>query len=302
MGPKGSAGTHDGMLAAPRALDQVDRFHAMWLGYHELPHAAWLTSSMRAESRALVERVVFEERRPWTDLWTFAETWVDPALAEHYGFDAVASDGASWVASPPDRAGLLGTGSFLSVGAAVGDTSPVRRGKLIRERLFCSPVQPPPPGVDADNPPPAELAECKVDRYAQHREDPACAGCHELMDPIGFGLEGFDRQGVARTHDDGAPECAITGQGEVVPYGTFTGPAELARVALQAELDACAVDHLLQFALGRELTTSDTGLFDRMRLRFRAPSTEGGVPHRLDDLLVELVSDPAFRLRQEASP
>ncbi|MEM6929424.1 MAG: DUF1588 domain-containing protein, partial [Myxococcota bacterium] len=132
-----------------------------------------------------------------------------------------------------------------------------------------------------------------------HREDPLCAGCHELMDPIGFGLEGFDREGRPRTHDDDNPSCTISGQGEVVPFGTFSGPAELAQVALSAELDACAVDHVLQFALGRALTIADVELQSRLLNRFRDPETTAG---RFDQLLLDLVTDPAFRLRREVTP
>lgn len=285
------------MLRDPRARAQVDRFHAMWLGYHQLPHEAWLTLGMRDEARALVERVIFDDARPYDDLWTLPETWVDAALAAHYGFDPPSGVGPAWVSPPADRAGLLGTGAFLSVGSGVADTSPTRRGKAIRERLFCSPVAPPPPGVAVDEPPDPSLAECKEDRYVQHRDDPACEGCHVLMDPIGFGLEAFDREGRSRTHDEGNPECVISGAGEVVPFGTFSGPAELARLALEAELDACAVDHVLQFALGRELSGPDAELFDRLLVKFR--SDAGG---RFDQLLLELVTDPSFRLRREVTP
>ncbi|MEN0063872.1 MAG: DUF1592 domain-containing protein [Myxococcota bacterium] len=296
--PEGVRDQAQRMLADPRARAQIDRFHAMWLGYHQLPHDAWLTTAMRREARALIERVIFDEARPYDELWTSPESYVDPALAEHYGYDPIKGDEPAWVAVPVERAGLLGTGAFLSVGSGVADTSPTRRGKAIRERLFCSPVEPPPPGVAVDEPPDPSLAECKEDRYIQHRNDPACSGCHSLMDPIGFGLETYDREGRRRRHDDGNPECTISGQGEVVPYGPFSGPAELARLALTAQLDACAVDHVLQFALGRELSTADVELSDRLLNAFRAPEQAG----RFDRLLLDLVTDPAFRLRREVTP
>ncbi len=285
------------LLADSRARAQVDRFHAMWLGYHQLPHDAWLTTAMRREARALVERVLFDEQLAYEVLYTYPQTFVDPDLAEHYGYPV--PGGEAWVDTPRDRVGLLGTGAFLSVGAGVADTSPTRRGKAIRERLFCNPVAPPPPGVAVDEPPDPALAECKEDRYVQHRDDPQCAGCHELMDPIGFGLETFDREGRYRTHDDANPDCVLSGEGEVVPWGTFSGPAELAQVALRAELDACAVDHVLQFALGRPLAFEDIALSDRLLDRFRDPETTAG---RFDRLLLDLVTDPSFRLRREVTP
>lgn len=288
------------MLAMPAARSQIDRFHALWLGYHQLPHEAWMTGAMRTETRAMMERVVFDEGRPWTELWTMSEHYLEPALAEHYGVDASSTD-AAWVTMPTDRQGLLGTGAFLSVGSVVGDTSPTRRGKLIRERLFCSPVPPPPPGVDADNPPSVEIAECKADRYVQHQEDPNCASCHAMMDPIGFGLEQYDRTGVVRTHDEGAPQCTIDGLGAVEPWGSFSGPRELARLALDNGLDACAVDHVLQFALGRPLQSADHEWLATLTERFRAADQDGQT-HDLRALLLDIVTSPGFVLRREESP
>lgn len=284
------------MLEDPRARVQLDRFHALWLGYHQLPHEPWLTTAMREETRALIDRVVFDDQRSWLELWTFQESWLQPALARHYG-QAPSSEVPHWMPTPADRHGLLGTGSFLSAGGAVGDTSPTRRGKLVRERVFCDPVSPPPGGVVADSPPPADLAECKPERYAQHRNDASCAGCHQLMDPIGFGLEGFDRFGVPRTHEPDNRTCEIDGTGEVVPHGTFRGPSELGRLAVSAGVDSCAIEHLVHFALGHAPSSADEALHQRLLDAFRAPSKEG-TTHRFDRVLVELITDPSFRLRR----
>lgn len=300
-GVDGIRAAAENMLGDPRARRQLDRFHALWLGYHQLPHQEWLTTAMREESRALIERIVFDDARSWLEIWSFQESWLDPALAAHYGVAGPPGDAAGWVAAAPDRRGLVGTGSFLSVGSGVSDTSPTRRGKVIRERLFCSPVAPPPPGVDADSPPPEDLADCKVDRYAQHRDDPACRSCHQLMDPIGFGLEQYDRTAVHRTHDDGAPQCGIDGEGEVLPHGRFSGPSELGALAVRAEVDRCAVEHVMHFALGYAPTSADEGLHGRLLERFRAPD-DRGTTHRFDELLLDLVSDPSFVLRREPSP
>jgi hypothetical protein len=198
------------MLADPRAKTRLDRFHAMWLGYQKLPHAADLTASMRTETQKLVERIVFDEHRPWTDLFTTQETYIDARLADIYGMP-VPDGGAGWVtyAGPGNRAGLLSTGAFLSVAGKFGDTSPTQRGRLIRERLMCQPVPPPPPNVNVDEPPKSTTTStCKIDRYAQHRADGSCFGCHNQMDPVGFGLENFDQQGRWRDHDvDDAPRA-----------------------------------------------------------------------------------------------
>lgn len=283
------------MLQDPRARGQIERFHAMWLGFAQLPHAPALTNAMRSETAALVEHVVFDEPQPWTALFTAPETFIDATLAEHYGLPAPA-DGAAWVSyGDSGRQGILSHGAFLSVAAGPGDTSPVRRGKMIREQLMCQTIPPPPPNVDADVPPPQEEAECKWDRYAAHREGGSCAGCHAQMDPIGFGLERYDRQGRYRTHDDGAPQCIISGDGELQGVGgTFNGPAELADLLVShALLEPCVARQLYRFALGRPVEVADMPLV----LALAAELAEGD--GRFDTMIGTLVSHPAFTHRRE---
>lgn len=283
------------MLLDSRAREQLDRFHAMWLGYAQLPHASELTNAMRTESAALVDRVVLDERRPWTELFTAAETFVSPSLAEHYGLPAPEGNGWQWVSyGGSGRQGLLSHGSFLSVASGPGDTSPVRRGVMIREQLMCQPIPPPPPNVDADVPPPQEAAECKWDRYAVHREAGACAGCHAQMDPVGFGLERYDREGRYRTHDDGAPQCPITGDGELVGLGTFNGPAELSSLLVGEQLlQPCVAQQLYRFALGRKVEPADMPLV----IELTAVLTEGD--GRFDTMITTMVAHPAFTHRRE---
>jgi hypothetical protein len=284
------------MLQDPRARAQLDRFHAMWLGYAQLPHAPALTSAMRTETAALVERVVFDEPKPWVGLFTADETFVDATLAAHYDLPAPAEGaGFGWVSyGEADRRGILSHGSFLSVAAGPGDTSPVRRGMLIREQLMCQTIPPPPPNVDADAPPPEEDAECKWDRYALHRESGACAGCHAQLDPVGFGLERYDREGRFRTHDDGAPQCIISGDGELVGIGAFNGPAELSDLLVtHAVLEPCVAKQLYRYALGRKVALDDMPLV--VALATELVEGDG----RLDTMLGTLVSHPAFVHRRE---
>jgi len=290
---EGIRATAERMLGDPRARAQVDRLHAMWLGYERIQLSADLATRMRAETDALVERVVFDDDASWLDLFTASDTFVDDTLAAHYGLPLPGSDAPVWVPyGDSGRGGLLSHGSFLSVVPKFGDTSPTQRGKLIRTRLLCQEIPPPPPNVNADEPPVSETSNCKWDRYAAHRSTGSCRSCHEQMDPIGFGLERFDETGAYRLHDDGAPECAIAGEGELVGVGTFQGPAELgALLAGSAEFDACFVSQLFGFAAGRTHREEDAVWLDEMTDRFR----EGD--HRLDALLVAYVTDPMFRHR-----
>jgi hypothetical protein len=281
------------LLADPRARDRVDRFHAMWLGYRQLPHEPMLVASMRAESRALVDRVIFDEHRPYTDLFTLDETFADARLGELYGIDAPSS-GADWVSwDESGRRGLLSTGSFLSVASKFDDTSPTQRGILVRARLLCQPIMPAPATVNTDNPPQDPGgSECKSDRYAAHAAG-GCATCHSLLDPVGFGLENYDNTGRFRAHDDGAPECAIEGRGEVLGVGEFSGPAELGELLVESRsIDACAVTQLFRFAMGRRETVEDAAVLESLTENFRA----GG--YAFDELVLKIVGSPTFGFRR----
>lgn len=281
------------MLADPRAREHVDRFHSLWLGYAELPHAQDLTNAMRRETAALVERVVFDEQSSWLDIFTADETFLNTLLATHYGLPAPAG-GEGWVPyGDSGRMGLLSHGSFLSVASSVADTSPTKRGKLIREQLLCTPIPPPPPDVNADSPPGEGEPVCKTDRYEEHRQG-TCAGCHAQMDLVGFGLENYDRAGVYRTYDEGLPECTISGDGEIVGIGAFNGPAGLAQLLVDEGLvHGCVTQQLYRFAIGRELDEQDGPFVNSLVTTF----PESG--YRFDQLVLDIVSHEAFSFRRE---
>ena len=289
----GIASVAASMLADPRARTQIERFHALWLGFDQLPHAPALTTAMRTETSALLMRTIFDEPQAWTNLLTSSETFIDDDLATHYGVAPPGSNTPLWT-SVERRQGILSHGSFLSMANNVADTSPTKRGKFIRNRLMCQPGPPlPEDDVMVDEPPDTSLAECKVDQYAQHRQG-ACAGCHAMMDPIGFGLERFDREGRYRTHDDGNPNCVIDGDGEIQNVGTFNGPAELSDLLLTTGLvEACAVQQLVQFAMGRPVDKDDDVRISTLTTQF----AEGG--HLFGELVMTLVTDPSFGFRKE---
>jgi hypothetical protein len=282
------------LLEDDRARDRIDRFHAMWLGYYELPHSPEMTTAMREETRALLEDVIFDDPRSYLDVFRADGTYVNDTLAQHYGLPAPGSTEPTWVPyGDSGRRGLLSHGSFLSVAAKFGDTSPTQRGLLVRKRLLCETIPPPPPDVDVDNPPTSPDSECKVDRYAAHRENGACRACHELIDPIGFGLEQFDHLGQFREAEVEHPECAITGEG-AIDGQTFSGPAGLADYVIDNELlDTCLVTQVYRFAMGHDAGDEDMRYLDDLQAAFR----ENG--YAFDQLVLSLVSDDAFLYRRE---
>lgn len=281
------------MLEDPRARDRIDRFHAMWLGYHALPHSPELTVAMRSETRALLEDVIFDDPRAYSEVFTSSGSFINDTLAQLYGLASPGTDELVWTEyGDSGRTGLLSHGSFLSVAAKFGDTSPTQRGLLIRTRLLCQPVPEAPANVDVDNPPVSTESECKWDRYAAHRENGACAGCHEQIDPLGFGLEQFDPTGAFRSVEPEHPECVISGEGAI--DGTpFSGPAELSQHIVDNELlDACLVQQVYRFAMGHPADEEEVRVLDDLR----ASLADDG---RFDRLVLALVGDEAFGFRRE---
>ncbi|HEY0707263.1 MAG TPA: DUF1588 domain-containing protein [Polyangia bacterium] len=248
------------LINAEEGKQQIRRFHAFWLGYSRLDSAP-LQRKLRTETDALVDRVT-EPDVDWRQLLLSDDTDIDSELASHYGMLGANGSGFSWVSyGTAPRRGILSHGMFAAAGAKFADTSPTRRGKFIRERFLCQviPLPAAEANVDVDLPPGGKAADgCKIDRYKQHREDAACAGCHAFMDPIGFGLENFDELGRYRTHDRDRPDCPIDGKGALDDQNTFTGAKELASlVAASPRLGPCVSQHFIRFAAGRALDQED---------------------------------------------
>lgn len=295
--PAGRRREAERMLGDERARTQLHRFHAMWLGYRAIPVSAQLASAFNRETSALIDRVILDEPGDYVRLFTMDETFVDDALASHYGLPSPVG-GEAWVSyEGTGRAGILGHGSLLAAFSKFADTSPTQRGILVRTRLMCQAVPPPPPNIDADQPPKgAPDAECKYDRYAQHRDQSSsCAGCHSMTDPIGFGLENYDMEGRFRETDDGLPQCFIEGEGEITGYGTFSGPAELSDLLVDNELvDACAVQQFVQYAIGRQTTELEDELIADLIASFR---TDQGRDFKR--FLLDFISDDRFSRRAQ---
>jgi hypothetical protein len=155
-------------------------------------------------------------------------------------------------------------------------------------------VEPPPANVDVDQPPGDDSAVCKYDRYSAHREIASCARCHGQIDPIGFGLENYDVAGRHRTHDEGLPECTISGAGELPGVGAFSGPGELGQRLIEADvLEPCVVEQYLAFAFGRELIEGEGQAAEALRQAF----ADSG--RSFEELLVAHVASAAFGLRKE---
>jgi len=209
------------MLADPRSAALTANFAGQWLRLQNLKNVSpdlfeypdfdrTLADSMRRETELLFESVVREDRNV-VDLLTADYTFVNERLAKHYGIPNILGNRFRRVAlTDPNRFGLLGQASILTLTSTAIRTSPVQRGKYVMEVLLGTPPPPPPPNVPAL----PENSESRTghvakplsvrQRLEEHRANPNCAGCHKMMDPIGFSLENYDVLGVPTTAASGS--------------------------------------------------------------------------------------------------
>ena len=255
------------MLADQRSSSLATTFAGEWLHLQNLKIAnpdlflfpdfdKTLANSMRRETELLFESIIREDRNI-LDLLTADYTFVDERLAKHYGIPNVMGSRFRRVpVTDPNRYGLLGDGSILTLTSTAIRTSPVQRGKYVMEVLLGTPPPPAPPVVPA-LPENSDLRTGHVakplsvrERMEQHRADQFCASCHKLMDPIGFSLENFDAIGVWRTNDSG---FRVDPKGQMFDGQKLDGPISL-RQAILNHSDSFIgtfTENLLAYGLGR---------------------------------------------------
>jgi hypothetical protein len=249
------------MLADGKAAGLADNFAAQWLALRNLSdhsvdatafsaYTPALSASMSKETTSLFNYVV-AKGLPATELLTANYSFVDDPLAKFYGV-SVASGRAEL--GTTERRGVLGQAALLTLTSYPNRTSIVRRGMWVLNNLLCAEPPPPPPaGVDTtlSDPSKGTLRE----RMATHRADPTCAACHDLMDPIGLGLENFDAIGRYRETEN---DVTIDASGNYTDGRAFKKPSELSTlIAQDPRFVACVSEKLLAFGLGRALTSGD---------------------------------------------
>jgi hypothetical protein len=288
-----------------RVRESAESFVEQWLGTRELGrnvkpdrmlnrnYTLELEWSLKQEPVLFFQHIL-AENRPLTDLLDADYTFVDSKLARHYGIRGQnLKQQLAKIDLPDDshRGGLLGMGGVLAVSCLPHRTSPVLRGKWVRETLLGSPPPPPPPNVpQLDAQQVAATPPTNRQLLEQHRANSACASCHDFIDPIGYGLENYDLLGRWRSEDAGQP---IDAQGEL-PDGTkFNGPAELKQVLLakKDEFVTHLTRKLLGYALGRGLTPDDHCTVTEIVKTLKEND------YRSQVLIAEIVCSTPFRYR-----
>jgi len=300
----------DRMLIDPKADAAISDFHLQWLGLDELEMVekdaavypdfdADLAAAMKEDTESFVRWVFTEGDGKLDTLLTGAFTLsTDPALLAVYGVERPADHVAGTPLPLPadQRAGLLTQPGMMTRHAHANQTSPVHRGQAVRERLLlCGPLPPPPPDVD-NVPPDPEPGSTTRERFEQHREDPTCASCHNLIDGVGFGFEGYDAMGAFRTMDGGLP---VDASGEILGTsdinGAFDGAVELSqRLAGSEDVRSCVARQWFRYSLGRMDADEDVCANDELLDRF----ADSG--YHLRTLVHEVVQSDAFRYRRTA--
>jgi hypothetical protein len=256
-----------------------------------------LRQAFRRETELLFESVL-KENRSVLDLLRADYTFLNQRLAKHYDIPNVYGSHFRRVELGPNhvRGGLLGQGSVMTVTSYANRTSPVRRGQWILENLLGTPVPPPPQNVPPlpENNPGAKILTVR-ERMVQHRANPTCASCHQLMDPVGLATENFDAIGRWRTQSEaGGPVDASGG----LPDGsTFEGAIGLRKAVLnRPELFVTTLtEKLLTYALGRGIEYYDAPAVREITRRARTDD------YRFSSVVLGIVNSTPFRMRRSGS-
>ncbi|MCY1067433.1 DUF1592 domain-containing protein [Nannocystis sp. RBIL2] len=292
------------MLADARSRATVRDFHGQWLELKRIEElekddeafpefALDLRPMLRAEAEEFLDHVIWDDKGDLDSMYLAPYTFLNGALSEYYGLDGPSGDGFQKFDLPAGQAsGFLTQGGLLSVLAKPNQTSPIHRGKFVRERLLCQVVPPPPDNVDI-TPPEVDPNLPTRERFKQHSTDPSCSGCHGMMDPIGFGFEHFDGIGRWREVEAGQP---IDATGEIIggtTKGTFDGVPELASLLVDSpEVERCMTLQWFRYAYGRADAKEDACTIDDLTRQF------AGSGRRIQDLIVALTQSEAFLFRR----
>ena len=265
------------MLADPRSIALTKNFAGQWLLVRNmstvrpgdpfsLAFDETLREAMEKETELFLDAII-RENHTVPELLTADFTFLNERLAQHYGIQGLQGSHFRRVTLPADspRRGMLGQGSILTVTSHAIRTSPVLRGKWILNNILGTPPPDPPANVPAL---PDERTQAKLktmrERMSQHRSNPVCASCHNMIDPAGFALENFDAIGRWRTLDESFNPIDASG---ALPDGTkFNGVAELraALVGRPERFVRTVTEKLLTYALGRGLEYYDMPVVRRI--------------------------------------
>lgn len=290
------ANFHDQWFDLPRVLD-IEKDAKIFPTFNKGVLGNW-----QRETQRFLDWVFWDGGGDLPALLTAKVTFADENLAKFYGIPYPAMVGPDGMPITTvqkidlvdkARGGLLTQGAILGLYAGPNQTSPVLRGKFVREELLCQPLPPPPNDVMIVLPP-LDPNLTTRERFSKHATLDACKGCHTLMDPIGLGFEKYDGVGLYRETENTRP---VDASGDVVGMtgGKFNGVIELSqKLATSTELRACVAMKWFQYAYGRDYLPElgDTCTLDKIKRQFTAGD------YKFRSLLLALANSDAFLYRR----
>jgi len=300
------------MVEDEKARDLIGNFHTQWLLLSHLDSVtkdsgvypdfrAGLRALWKQEIQEFVEHVIVEGDGTLATLLTADFSFMNEELADFYGEDVLDSVTGSEFqrvqVDPTRRAGLLSTAGLMATHANLNQSSPVFRGKFVREQLMCDTL-PLPPNDLVLVPPELDPNKTTKEQFEEIGANPSCAGCHSLMNPIGFIFEHYDGIGQWRDEQNGK---AIDAVGEVVQTedidGSYDGAVELAEaLAESSQVRECVASQWFRFAYNRTVTQDDSCSIEQLNQTF----AESG--YDIKALLVGLTQTNAFLYRRAVEP
>ena len=285
------------MLDDPRGADAVREFARQWLkldgleaiqrdaeAYPQFDEA--YRSQLRGSIDAFVEDAFRGPEPTIANLFTSDVMFADDALASALG---LSNGNGNQYAAGDERRGLLTQPAFLALHGLEMLTDPIHRGLFVRSQVLCQSLPEPPNNVDVSIPDP-EPDETTREFFTRLTSDEYCAGCHSLVNPLGFAFEHFDAIGRWRADENGR---AIDASGELIGTdvdGPFSGAVELSERIAQSEVAAeCMALQWFRFGLGREKTDDDACSLAQIESDF---SASGG---DLKEMMVAIVRSDAFQ-------
>ena len=294
---KGIAAAARRMLEDPKAKEALDDFVSQWLRFDRVTATARdrrlfkfnreTATAMTEEARRFVADLVWNDR-DFMEVFTAEHGYINAELAQVYGMPQQVKEYERVEFKPEsERAGLLGQALFLTLTSKPSDTSPTSRGLFVREQFLCQHIANPPPGVSANLAPISESKpQTNRERLAMHASDQSCAACHNLLDPIGLGLEKFDAIGARREkaklvfypldrkskEPPRTVELDLDTSGWVagIPDSKFSSPKELGAIlARSPQCQECVVKQYFRYVAGRTEAAADGPLIRRVYERFR---------------------------------
>jgi hypothetical protein len=284
------------LVADPRAHESFRNFLYAWLGLSDLDtvvkdRTAFPTwqddtpAELKKQADAFFDEVLFGQAGgTLSSMFSLPlGQFAPPTLSD-------------WQQDAATATGVLTLPALLAVHSKATESFPIYRGLLVREQLLCQPLPPPPPAAAANPPQPMPGIPTR-ERFEQHSVDPACTGCHRLMDPIGFAFENYDAIGRYRTEDRGLaidPSGALNGTDV---DGPFTGVAELSSILDQSEqVRSCTARQWFRYVMQRFDQASDACSTGPVIDAF---TTSG---YRWESLQTSVIHTPAFLQRRPIVP